>query len=392
MEVAPRESPGDTFLAAMQNLQAENAITIGTLHRMYNKVSQKSPQPIFQCIHNNWQIPLVFKNFECKACSVLGISTIQRSIATTNDPLQEQENDEAIGNKYVWPPLMEKFDRRLENTVKHTKTIKSEDFQKEMSLKEFCDRYQVKWTKGEEEHSYDLDLSNRRYRIGTSHYPIRMKPYLGETRANPKSPKFWLYCKHLCLWLIPCHKMEDLMPKEPNMSEEEIMQYWTNKYYAELVDTSKLPRWAKGMHKLYHGVDDDDSDCDNVEDAAHVRVGMDDNDDEQNSSDASIEDEMDDDPRAKRTANPFYQNPEDQAHFRDVDTVEDIIEQYPSIIEMSNPKGENFMKWAEGQRLPSYEEIIQQLTFLKQKAATADKVPQVPMNNKQTLFHDIVQT
>ena len=47
--------------------------------RMYNFMSRKGPQPIFQCIHNNFGIPLVFRNFECKSCSVLGISKVQTS-------------------------------------------------------------------------------------------------------------------------------------------------------------------------------------------------------------------------------------------------------------------------------------------------------------------------
>ena len=49
------------------------------------------------------------------------------------------------------------------------------------------------------------------------------------------------------------------------------------------------------------------------------------------------------------------------------------------------------MKWAKDKVLPSYDEIMQRLNSLKDKDAKADKVNNVTLNDKQKLFHDIVQ-
>ena len=77
---------------------------------------------------------------------------------------------------------------------------------------------------------------------------------------------------------------------------------------------------------------------------------------------------MDPDLRARRADNVFYQNPEDQLHFRDmVDIDPDPVNQVPGLLEMSNPRGENFQKWAEGQVLPTYSQIINRLKDLKLK-------------------------
>ena len=55
--VAPRKSAGDTLLAAMENIQPVNAVTTGMLSKMYNKVCKTGPQPIFQAVQNNWNLP-----------------------------------------------------------------------------------------------------------------------------------------------------------------------------------------------------------------------------------------------------------------------------------------------------------------------------------------------
>lgn len=55
---------GDTILACMEHLQPENALTTGTFAKMYNKVADTGPQSIFQCVQNNFGLPLVIKNME----------------------------------------------------------------------------------------------------------------------------------------------------------------------------------------------------------------------------------------------------------------------------------------------------------------------------------------
>ena len=125
-----RVSEGDTLLAAMANLQPENAVTTGTFARLYNKVSNKGPQPIFQCVHNNLNLPLVLKNVDCKDCSVLGISVVNKEISGSKD----KDNDEPMGVEYAMPTLLEKFDRRWDEMVYHGDTIKRQDFRRPMSL------------------------------------------------------------------------------------------------------------------------------------------------------------------------------------------------------------------------------------------------------------------
>ena len=124
----PRVSEGDTLLAAIATLQPENAVTTGNFTAMYNKVSRIGPQPIFQCVHNNLNLPRVIKNMDCKGCSVLGISVVNTEARASKD----NDNEEPMGVEYAMPSLLEKFDRRWDTTVYHTSTIKSQDYRIEM--------------------------------------------------------------------------------------------------------------------------------------------------------------------------------------------------------------------------------------------------------------------
>ena len=117
----PRTSHGDMMIAAMENLQPENAVTTGIFSRMYNKVSQKGPQPIFQCVHKNLQLPLVIKNFDCRECSVLGISKVVQKTTGSKD----NDKEEPMGIEYAMPSLLERFDRRWD-TVSHGQNIKKQ--------------------------------------------------------------------------------------------------------------------------------------------------------------------------------------------------------------------------------------------------------------------------
>ena len=238
----PRLSHSDTMLAAMANLQPENAVTTGTFARMYNKVSQIGPQPIFQCVHMNFNLPPVIKNLNVKDCSVLGISVVEKQSGGS----KETENEEPMGIEYAMPSPLEKFNRRWDDKVQCPKNIKAEDYRQEMSVKEFCDRFNVNWRKGNDDSTCCLHLSERRDRTESMYYPIRMKPHLTERNANPNSPRYWLYCRHLCLWLIPCKTIADLMP-ESNLEEAELEVYWINKYDDILCkdDLALLSKWAR---------------------------------------------------------------------------------------------------------------------------------------------------
>ena len=57
---------------------------------------------------------------------------------------------------------------------------------------------------------------------------------------------------------------------------------------------------------------------------------------------------------------------------------------------MSNPRGEDFMKWAKNQPLPTYSEIMHRLDSLKNKEAVSNEIGNVCLNDKQRLFRDIV--
>lgn len=102
---------------------------------------------------------------------------------------------------------------------------------------------------------------------------------------------------------------------------------------------------------------------------------------------------MDADPRAKRAENEFYQNPDDQMHYRDMDETVQVLDEHSHLLQNQNcnPRGENFMKWIpEGTTLPSYYAITSQLNKLKTGKAIPDTRPEVPPNHKQRLFEDII--
>ena len=186
---------------------------------------------------------------------------------------------------------------------------------------------------------------------------------LSEKNANPKSPKFWLYCKHLCLWLIPCRTINDLLPAE-NLSQEQLQDHWTIKYDLTFgSDPSLLPKWARAYHNTYTKNDDAmSSSTDSNSDHDSLMNQEDNNETEENSSDNSSEEELEPDVRATRANNAFYQNEADQLHLRDMQDIDpDPVPQFPDLLQISNPKGEDFQKWKDGHIIPSYSEIVSRL-------------------------------
>ena len=190
--VPTRGAKGDVVLVGIDHLHPENAVTMGALIKMYNHVSKKGEIPIFNAVHNNFILPLVLKNFSTKSCSVLGISKVK---AVDKD----SDNEEIENEEYVNPNLIDKFNRRWDELVITGKDVKEEDYQKTMSLKEFCDRYDAKWSKVGDANESCLHLTIRRETFSETHYLIRLIPHLSSARANPKSSKYWMYCKHMCL-------------------------------------------------------------------------------------------------------------------------------------------------------------------------------------------------
>ena len=99
--VPKRGTKGDILLACVENLQPENSVTMGIFTKMNNFANRKGPIPIFQVVHGNMGIPIVFKNFNTKTCSVLGISKLRGT--TMDNGEGTSENDE-----YINPSLIKK--------------------------------------------------------------------------------------------------------------------------------------------------------------------------------------------------------------------------------------------------------------------------------------------
>ena len=219
--VPTRGTKGDVLLACVQHLNPENNINMGVLQKMNNVVNRKGPIPIFNVVHNNMKLPLVFKNFNLKECSVLGISKIKNR--------NEESDTNTIDDDYISPNLIAKFDKRLDPVVKFGKLVRECDFKKDMSLMEFCDRYETKFVKDPETNDNILYLSLRRDQFAGIHNAIRLVPHLTAAKANPKNKKYWLYCRHLSLWLIPCAFLTDLLPNS-SLEEKELERYWIDKF------------------------------------------------------------------------------------------------------------------------------------------------------------------
>lgn len=160
---------------------------------------------------------------------MLGISLITKDSEVPN----ENVNEENIQQEYIMPSLLDKFNHRMDENVQHGYNIESADYQKQLSLTEFCDKYTSRWNTPRGQTEPFLHLSNRRDRTEKSYNTIRLKPHLIESSENPKSAKYWLYCKYLCTWLMPCEIIEDLYP-DPNLQEDELKNYWINKYNKEM--------------------------------------------------------------------------------------------------------------------------------------------------------------
>ena len=194
----------------------------------------------------------------------------------------------------------------------------------------------------------------------------------------------------MCLWLVPCIKLVDLLP-DSNISQTELQDYWTLTYDLNFsVNPSLLPKWAKAYHNKYQKNEEPVS-SESDDDNQSTREEHAQTDAEHSSTDDSNEEDLDADPTARRATNAFYQNPEDQLHSRNVEeTVIDPMLQYPQLTEMSNPRGENFMRWAEGKVLPTFSDIISRIQALRKTPALPDQIPSVSLNHKQRILKDIV--
>ena len=258
--------------------------------------------------------------------------SVIKKCADKNKDNVDADVQQGIG--YALPTLFEKFDHRWDDQV-HYGDINPQEFKKVLCLKEFCDKFNSHLTSSEKEGGTWLHLSSRKtQKIDSSfHYPIRLTPHLNEKNANPKSPKYWLYCKHLCLWLLPCKNIRDLLPN-PELSEDELKIYWINKYQQSFgIDPSLLPKWARAYHNKYHRDEDSlsTSSDSNSEDESVPTPEESSEHDKSPSTDS--EEDMDPDLRARRADNVFYQNPEDQLHFRQMEEIDpDPLNQVPGCL------------------------------------------------------------
>ena len=111
------------------------------------------------------------KNFDCQKCSVLGISVLKQS----NPNIEENENveEEPSGTEYALPTLFEKFDHRWDNNVS-CGDINPQEFRKDMSLKEFCDKFNSKLSKlpGQEDIRLQISLRMAQKRDNSFHCPF----------------------------------------------------------------------------------------------------------------------------------------------------------------------------------------------------------------------------
>ena len=68
---------GDILLACVQRMEPENEVNMGTFTKINNFVNKRGNIPIFNAVHGNLKLPLVFQNFNIKECSVLGLSQVK---------------------------------------------------------------------------------------------------------------------------------------------------------------------------------------------------------------------------------------------------------------------------------------------------------------------------
>ena len=151
------------------------------------------------------------------------------------------------------------------------------------------------------------------------------------------------------MWNIPCNTTNDLLPPTEFSDNDELKQYWINKYKLAFNENlSLLPKWARAFHiKFYQGDGDSSSSSStdsSSDDENAVEVSQ--NEDQETSSDSSeseTEQDLDPDLTTTRAQNRYYLNLEDQLHFREIDEgPNDVAQQVPEFYNMSNPRGENF--------------------------------------------------
>ena len=211
-----------------------------------------------------------------------------------------------------------------------------------MSLFEFCDLFNSRLIQSAGEEIDHLRLSRRQaYKAdGSFFYPLSLKSFVNVTAANPKAKNHWFYCKAMCMSFIPCKTINELLPSSDDDTYEKVQEHWVNKYIEAFSNkTELLPKWARICHKKYYEPVETPSASESESDN-----GVETDNEEQNNGDVisdcnSEAEDVDDDFRATRARNTFYQNLEDQVLFRQIEESGDLDDQDPRLKNMSNPRG-----------------------------------------------------
>ena len=127
----------------------------------------------------------------------------------------DKDDDQASNDvDYALPSILEKFDRRWDLETTWSKQVDPNDLRKSLSLKEFCDRFNVSWKRWNKDEDAHLHFTERLLNSYNAFHPITLIPHITKADSNHKSKNYPYFCKHLTLWLTPCRLIKDLFPKQ----------------------------------------------------------------------------------------------------------------------------------------------------------------------------------
>ena len=249
---------------------------------------------------------------------------------------------------------MDNFNNRWSDDTQHP-NISRDTLRQPMTLRYFCINFNAREQKklGEDISTLHITLRKPWSKCKQFLQPVCMTPHLTSRKANPQCGKHWDYCRVLCLSNIPCNTTADILPRQV-LEDDQLCEYWINKYQTEFSENlALLPKWARAFHMKYYGDKGSSSSSTDSDSEPDKAVEVSDNDEREavsDSSKSSSEEDLEPDLRATRNENRFLLNQEDQLHFRAMDDIDnDTAMPIPNLANLSNPRGEDWQKWMEGQ-------------------------------------------
>ena len=366
-------APEEILLAAHETCNPNDQITVGDVAKVFNAITLKTNTCLFNALHVNYGFPLVITNMESNSINTEGLNLIKADFC------------ESDSNDYTYS-MLRRFDARLGNPDDMIlKDVKPCEFQKEMCVQEFFDKFDVSEVKGKLKILRRKEIKAGRYQF------VRSTPGATTSFANPNSKNYWRYCKNMIFYRKNIWSTEQLLQNsEANIDNME--QYWIDLFNNSFPKGTGLPKYAQRWYRHYHK-DEFDAflSSDSSDDDECIQNNPQANDMQNQTQSSVSKQNIQGNPLAKNVHERFFQDDMDKIR-NPVDPLHFDQEQDPDrgIESLANPDNIDVHSWLKGNTIPSHGKILTGLQRLREIKVASSNFEGGVLRGKQQLVRDLI--